>query len=184
MNKIKRLLLFIESKTLRISKFLGNEYYRSKSLRYFNKLGVVYPNGLPKFINYDVDFDLTTPNLIYVGRGSVITKGSLFLTHDYTIECGLVAIGKENNDYEMQFLREIHIGDNCFIGAKSIILPGATIGHNCIIGAGSVVRGSIPNNSIYSGNPAKFVCNTSDWANNKYLKKEYCEGKKRRYLAK
>lgn len=177
MNKLKRLVLFIELKTLRISRlFLGNEFYRSKSLRYFNKLGVVYPNGLPKFINYDVVFDLTSPNIIFVGKGSVITQGTLFLTHDYSIECGLVAIGKEDNNYEMNFLREIHVGNNSFIGARSIILPGTIIGDNCIIGSGSVVRGNIPSNCIYSGNPAVFICNTAEWAQQKYDKKEYYHG--------
>lgn len=181
MNKLKRLLLFIESKTLRISRLCGNEFYRNKSLKYFRKIGVVYPTGLPKYINYDVDFDITQPDLIFIGQGTVITKGSLFLTHDYSIECGLVAIGKEDNFHEMQFLREIHIGDNCFIGARSIILPGTVIGDNCIIGAGSVVRGNIPANSIYAGSPVKFVCSTSDWANSKYLKKEFIKGTTRKH---
>ena len=38
-----------------------------------------------------------------------------------------------------------------------LLLPGVTIGNNVIIGAGSIVRGSIPDDSIVSGNPAKVV---------------------------
>jgi acetyltransferase-like isoleucine patch superfamily enzyme len=49
------------------------------------------------------------------------------------------------------------IGNNVFIGAKSIILKGVTIGDNSIIGAGSVVAKSIPENQIWAGNPAKFI---------------------------
>ena len=50
---------------------------------------------------------------------------------------------------------EVIIGNNCWIGAGSIILPGVNIGENCIIGAGSVVTKNIPANSVAFGNPAK-----------------------------
>ncbi len=52
---------------------------------------------------------------------------------------------------------EVNIGDNCFIGFGSIILPGVTIGENCVIGAGSVVTRDIPPNSIASGAPARVI---------------------------
>lgn len=52
------------------------------------------------------------------------------------------------------------IGNNVFIGAGSIIMPGCTIKDNVIIGAGSVVTKNIPENSVYAGNPAKFICYT------------------------
>ncbi len=41
------------------------------------------------------------------------------------------------------------------VGASCTILPGVTIGDNCVIGAGSVVVKSIPQNAIAVGNPAK-----------------------------
>ena len=44
-------------------------------------------------------------------------------------------------------LGEVVIGDNCWIGAGSIILLGTHIGKNCVIGAGSVVKGNIPDNT-------------------------------------
>ena len=52
---------------------------------------------------------------------------------------------------------QIIIGDNCFIGAHSIILKGVSIGNNVIIGAGSVISKSIPDNQIWAGNPAKLI---------------------------
>lgn len=179
MNKIKRISLLIRKKTLRLWKFVDNEKYRDVSYKYFRDSGVVF-HGKPKYINYDVDFDLTEPGLIHVGENTVIAKGSILLTHDFSVECGLVAIGKTDPDYEMQFLKEIHIGNNCFIGARTFILPGTKIGNNCIIGAGSVVSGEIPDNSIYAGNPARFVAHTDEWARRKYEQNAFVRGTKRK----
>ena len=53
--------------------------------------------------------------------------------------------------------KEIKIGDNVWIGANSIILPGVSIGSNSIIAAGSVVNKSIPGEHIAGGNPAKSI---------------------------
>lgn len=178
MNKIKRLTLLFRHKTLRLWKFISNEKYREISYRYFRDCGVVF-DGKPKYINYDVDFDLTEPNKIFVGEGTVIAKGTILLTHDFSIECGLETIGETNPNYEMQFLKEIHIGRNCFIGARSFILPGAIIGDNCIIGSGSVVSGKIPDNSIYAGNPAKFIAHTDEWARKKLKQNEFVNGTKK-----
>lgn len=56
----------------------------------------------------------------------------------------------------------IEIGEDCWIGANSIILDGVKIGDRCIIAAGSVVNKSIPSNSIAAGVPAKIVKNRFD----------------------
>lgn len=62
-------------------------------------------------------------------------------------------------------VKNVIIGNGVFIGTGSIIMPGVNIGDNVIIGAGSVVTKSVPENSVYVGNPAKFVCSTSDYIN-------------------
>ena len=54
-------------------------------------------------------------------------------------------------------VEDTKIGNNVFIGAGSIVLPGVTIGDNVIIGAGSVVAKDIPDNSVAVGNPARVV---------------------------
>jgi maltose O-acetyltransferase len=47
----------------------------------------------------------------------------------------------------------VSIGDNCWIGSGTIILPGVTIGENTTVGAGSVVNKSLPANVLAVGNP-------------------------------
>jgi acetyltransferase-like isoleucine patch superfamily enzyme len=86
-------------------------------------------------------FDLTHPKGIHVGAYSYVAFEARILTHDMTRNIRL----------------HTTIGRNCFIGGRSIILPGVTIGDSCIVGAGSVVTKSVPANSIVAGNPAKVI---------------------------
>lgn len=53
--------------------------------------------------------------------------------------------------------KEIHIGENCFIGCNSIILKGTILGNNCVVGAGAVVSGKFDANCIIAGNPARII---------------------------
>jgi acetyltransferase-like isoleucine patch superfamily enzyme len=86
-------------------------------------------------------FDLTNPRGIHIGEHTYIAFDAAILSHDMP--------------------RGIHvdtrIGRNCFIGARSIILPGVSIGDGCVIGAGSVVTQDIPSGSIAAGNPARII---------------------------
>jgi len=67
-------------------------------------------------------------------------------------------------------VKNVKIGNRVFIGAGSIILPGVTIGDNVIVGAGSVVTASIPDNSVYAGNPAKYIMATDAYIAQEKLK--------------
>lgn len=56
-------------------------------------------------------------------------------------------------------VKSIKIDDSVWIGANSIILPGAHIGRGSVIGAGSIVTGTIPSMALAAGNPAKVIRN-------------------------
>ena len=53
--------------------------------------------------------------------------------------------------------KPVVVGDDVWIGTRSIILPGVKIGSHSIIGAGSVVTKDVEEWSVMAGNPAKFI---------------------------
>lgn len=61
----------------------------------------------------------------------------------------------------------VTIGNNVFIGAESVVLPGVTIGSNVVIGANSTVTHDIPDNTVAVGSPARVLCSLEE-----YLQKE------------
>lgn len=59
----------------------------------------------------------------------------------------------------------VTIGDNVFVGAESVILPGVTVGSNVIIGANSTVTHDIPDNTVVAGSPARVICTLEEYLN-------------------
>jgi maltose O-acetyltransferase len=54
-------------------------------------------------------------------------------------------------------VRPIRVGERCFIGGGSMILPGITIGDGVIVAAGAVVTADVPGDCIVAGNPARII---------------------------
>ena len=117
--------------------------------------------GTPRYITCTCRFD--TLSEIELGDRVTISHDVWFLTHDYSITIALIAAGQEVQS-DVATERAIRVGNNVFIGLRSIILPNTVIGDNVIIGAGAVVRGVIPPDSIVLGNPAQVVGSIQDYA--------------------
>lgn len=152
MNRIKYYIYWI------LSKFLGNKMLT----KYYRSLGMTIGNGTHIFSK----IVSSEPFFISIGDNVTISTGVTFLTHDASI--GAVAGRNVYSD----LVGPINVGDNCFIGANSIILPGVTIPSKSIVAAGSVVTKTISkpnmgdgNNDgiIIGGNPAKYICDTKDF---------------------
>ncbi len=92
-------------------------------------------------ISLSAKLDKTNPGGVHIGKYTNITFGVTILAHDFVNEVH----------------KDVWIGDNCFIGAHSIILPGVRIGNNCIIATASVVAGNVPARSLVFGNPARVL---------------------------
>ncbi|MGB0868608.1 MAG: acyltransferase [Flavobacteriales bacterium] len=90
------------------------------------------------------------PYLVSIGNNVQVTDGVKFFTHG---SAWLFRMKDPTFDY----FGKIIVNDNVYIGNNVLLMPGVEIGSNVIIGAGSIVTKSIPNNSIYAGNPAKKI---------------------------
>ena len=104
-----------------------------RKINYLRKKGVKIGKNC---IIYTLSFS-TEPYLIELGDHVAIGGDTKFITH----EGSLTVFGDNLNGW---LYGKIKIGNNVFIGINCIILLNTTIGDNCIIGAGSVVRGHFP----------------------------------------
>lgn len=137
---------------------LNKSAYIQKYPIYLRKLGIkISENPGDCWISPTVFFDSAGYDLIEIGNNCTISFDVVFLVHDYSINNAFRAIGERPAEKHRLIKRSIRVGDNCFIGARSVILPGAIIGDNCVIGSGAVVRGKIPSNSVVSGNPGVVI---------------------------
>lgn len=91
------------------------------------------------------------PYLVSIGDRVTIAPNVTLLTHD-----GSTWLFRDEKGRRFQIAR-IEIGNDVFIGAGSIILPGVRIGDRVVVGTGSVVTRSIPSGSVVAGNPARFL---------------------------
>lgn len=63
----------------------------------------------------------------------------------------------EQRNRGLEYAKPITVGNNVWIGGNVVVLPGVSIGDNCVIGAGSVVTKDIPSNSLAVGNPCRVI---------------------------
>lgn len=82
---------------------------------------------------------------ISIGEGTEFGPSVYLYDHDHDYKKGLSA----NSNEESFKKAPIEIGKNCWIGSNTVILRGTKIGDNCVIGAGCVVKGEVPDNTIY-----------------------------------
>ncbi len=95
--------------------------------------------------------------LIELGDNVTMAPRVHILCHD--------ASTKQFLDYTK--IGRVTIGDNVFIGAETVVLPGVTIGNNVIIGANSTVTHDISDGMVAAGSPARVICTLEE-----YLSKE------------
>lgn len=92
-------------------------------------------------------------NLTMVDDCDIFVGNNVLFGPNVTVSAGTHPIHPELRSKQAQYNIPIHIGNNVWIGANSVILPGVNIGDNSVIGAGSIVTKDIPSNVIAVGNP-------------------------------
>ncbi|MCS4436668.1 sugar O-acetyltransferase [Aquiflexum gelatinilyticum] len=113
--------------------------------------------GENTFINTNVVF--LDCNTIDIGRNVLIGPNVQIFTATHPISATeRIVQNHESNQapYKTKAL-PVRIGDNCWIGGSTVILPGVSIGNNVTVAAGSLVTKNIPDNKLAMGSPARII---------------------------
>ncbi|GJL48841.1 MAG: hypothetical protein NPIRA01_00680 [Nitrospirales bacterium] len=95
---------------------------------------------------------------VFVGNGSMIAAYCYIMSgnsYDYESQVAF-------SDQKVYSKGSTTIGQNCWLGAKVVVLDGVSIGDSAVVGAGAVVTNNLPSRTISMGLPAKSVssCNS------------------------
>ncbi|MBQ4253954.1 MAG: sugar O-acetyltransferase [Erysipelotrichaceae bacterium] len=101
-------------------------------------------------------------NITLVDDGHIYIGDKVMIGPNVTINTANHPILPELRARNLQYNRDVHIGENSWLGAGVIIVPGVTIGKNTVIGAGSVVTKDIPDNVVAVGNPCRVLREVSE----------------------
>lgn len=92
---------------------------------------------------------VTIGSRVQIGSGALICDTD-FHSMDYRMR-------GQSGDLDEAQVAPVTIGDDCFIGARSMILKGVTIGPRSIVGAGTIVVKDVPPDVVVAGNPARIL---------------------------
>jgi coenzyme F420-reducing hydrogenase beta subunit len=125
-------------------------------------------------------FDMRQGTFIWIKRCGTLELDGGFMHEGVHITCGnYIKIGKNCHIAKEVIIRDldghyiedayyrtakpVYIGDDVWLGYRSMIMKGVTIGNGAIVAAGSVVTKDIPPHCIAAGNPAKVIRQNIKW---------------------
>lgn len=149
MNFIKKLALYIKYQ------------YKGSSKSYYNylkKKGIKLGENVRFYSPWSISVDIQRPWMIEIGDNVHITSGVKILQHGYD----WAVLQKEFGEV-LGSCGKVRIGNNVFIGVNTTILKGTEIGDNVIIGANSLVNKKCKSNSVYAGNPARYIMSIEEY---------------------
>jgi len=148
MKRKINILRIISQSRLRIRLFI---YRRIRKIR-IGKNTYISPKA---YIDHHKSFS------VEIGDNCYITRDCIILDHTQEKQGGPLKLWGEIE------YGKVKIGNNVFIGVKSVIMPGVTIGDNVIIGAMSLVTKDIPSDVVAYGQPAKVIKSIDDVITNR-----------------
>jgi acetyltransferase-like isoleucine patch superfamily enzyme len=90
------------------------------------------------WIEPTASIDRTWPRGIHIAQGAYVGDYAILLTHDFT----------------RGVYMDTHIGRDCIVGARAIIMPGVRLGDSSRVEVGAVVARDVPEGIVVAGNPA------------------------------
>ena len=89
---------------------------------------------------------------ISIGRECIVADRVMLIDFDH----GVVEVERPIRVQGI-YKRDVHVGNNCWIGYGACVLRGVTVGDNSVIGTSSVVTKDLPANSVSAGLPARVL---------------------------
>jgi len=105
------------------------------------------------------DIVTSEPWLVTLGDRVTISSNVELITHD-----GSGSLVRDERGRRYRYA-PIRIGDDVFVGAGVIIMPGVEIGDRVVVGAGSVVTRSVPSDTVVAGIPARAITTWAEYTN-------------------
>ena len=139
-------------KHLALRMVYGHKGDERRYVEWLRAQGMQVGTNVHLYSPWTIDIDTQRPWMIEIGNDVHITAHCSILQHDFS----RVVIQKITGEY-FDTAGKTVIGNNVFIGQKTVILKGSHIGDNVIVGAGSVVSGSLAPNAVYGGVPARKI---------------------------
>ena len=96
-------------------------------------------------------------NATFVDDGHIYVGDKVMFGPNVTVATANHPIDAELRGRGLQYNKDVWIGENAWIGAGVVIVPGARIGKNAVIGAGSVVTKDVPDDVVAVGNPCRVL---------------------------
>ncbi|KZE48593.1 acetyltransferase [Brevibacillus parabrevis] len=124
---------------IQLARYTPFPAWKNWMYRTFLRMEVGHQTAVALMVMMDTMF----PELIKIGKNSVIGYNTTILAHEYLVE-----------EYR---LGEVIIGDRVLIGANTTILPGVTIGDGAIVAAGTVVHKDVAPGAFVGGNPMQVI---------------------------
>ena len=104
---------------------------------------------------------------VFITYNFTLMAAAPITIHNHVLIASDVMISSENHGMNPEISKSyadtpldgkaVEIGEGCWLGEKSMIMPGVVLGKRCIVAAGAVVTKSFPDYCLLAGIPAKCI---------------------------
>lgn len=101
----------------------------------------------------DIGMNCELHGAVHLGNDVMMAPECIFYTVNHRTDLNGIPMNQQGNCCS----QTIVVGDDVWIGRRSMFMPGVTIGDGAVIAAGAVVTKAVPKNAIVGGVPAKVI---------------------------
>lgn len=148
-NKLRKIFFYIQALWVKRSSSSYCKWLKNKGIKIGEGTHIYSQNAL---------IDISRPSLVTIGSNCFINQHFTLLTHDF-----VTGVFLNSGRQFVNSSGRVTIGNNIRFGHHVMVLKGVTIGDNCFIGAGSIVSKDIPANSVAVGMPCRVIMSIEEY---------------------